>query len=192
MAAAREAGLLVLGSRARRGGRLPRRIGRHDGRGPGRGARRPGEGARRRRSGRARRGRPRSEAALRRGAVVRVRGGGAAPDLRARPVRTAASRPRVAGPSGRAGRPARPEGPEVAASLDEALEPWRAAYPEVAAEGRVVIGSAGQEVVRAAADASLVVVGRRARRSAPGAHIGGVAYAVLHHGRAPVALVPHG
>lgn len=82
--------------------------------------------------------------------------------------------------------------PEVAASLDEALEPWRAAYPEVAAEGRVVIGSAGQEVVRAAADASLVVVGRRARRSAPGAHIGGVAYAVLHHGRAPVALVPHG
>ncbi|MFC8889761.1 universal stress protein [Streptomyces cinereoruber] len=89
--------------------------------------------------------------------------------------------------------PDRPQpGPEVAASLDEALEPWRAAYPEVAAEGRVVIGSAGQEVVRAAADASLVVVGRRARRSAPGAHIGGVAYAVLHHGRAPVALVPHG
>ncbi|MFC8900153.1 universal stress protein [Streptomyces cinereoruber] len=81
--------------------------------------------------------------------------------------------------------------PEVGASLDEALKPWRAAYPEVAAEGRVVIGSAGQELVRAAAGASLVVVGRRTRRSAPGAHIGGVAYAVLHHGRAPVALVPH-
>ncbi|MFC8545165.1 hypothetical protein ACFUIU_31500, partial [Streptomyces sp. NPDC057244] len=33
-------------------------------------------------------------------------------------------------------------------------------------EGRVVAGSAGQELVRAAAGASLVVVGRRARRSA--------------------------
>ncbi|MFE1228501.1 universal stress protein [Streptomyces sp. NPDC058745] len=34
-------------------------------------------------------------------------------------------------------------------------------------------------------------MGRRARRSTLGAHIGSVAHAVLHHSPVPVALVPH-
>ncbi|MFF1511256.1 universal stress protein [Streptomyces sp. NPDC058326] len=81
--------------------------------------------------------------------------------------------------------------PEVERSLDDLLEPWRAKYPEVTAVPRVVLGSAGAELVRAAADSALVVVGRRTRRSTLGAHIGSVAHAVLHHSRAPVVLVPH-
>ncbi|WP_306324713.1 universal stress protein [Streptomyces venezuelae] len=81
--------------------------------------------------------------------------------------------------------------PEFERSLDDLLEPWRAKYPDVTARARVVIGSAGLELVQAAGDAGLVVVGRRTRRSTLGAHIGSVAHAVLHHSRAPVALVPH-
>ncbi|WP_225802417.1 universal stress protein [Streptomyces sp. NK15101] len=81
--------------------------------------------------------------------------------------------------------------PEVERSLDDLLEPWRAEYSGVTATARVVIGSAGVELVQAAGGAGLVVVGRRTRRSALGAHIGSVAHSVLHHSRAPVALVPH-
>ncbi|MFJ5833710.1 universal stress protein [Streptomyces sp. NPDC093089] len=81
--------------------------------------------------------------------------------------------------------------PELERSLDDSLAPWRAKYPEVAAVHRVVVGSAGQVLVEASGDASLVVVGRRTRPAALGAHIGSVAHAVLHHSRAPVAVVPH-
>ncbi|MFF8603138.1 universal stress protein [Streptomyces sp. NPDC015232] len=81
---------------------------------------------------------------------------------------------------------------EIQRSLDDLLEPWRAKFPDVAATGRVTIGSAGQELVHTAADAALVVVGRRTRGSALGTRIGSVAHAVLHHSQSPVALVPHG
>ncbi|GHA93557.1 universal stress protein [Streptomyces termitum] len=81
--------------------------------------------------------------------------------------------------------------PEIERALEDTLAPWRAAHPGVAATASVTIGSAGLELVRAASGAGLVVVGRRTRRPAVGAHIGSVAHAVLHHSRAPVALVPH-
>ncbi|MFE0700645.1 universal stress protein [Streptomyces sp. NPDC058872] len=81
--------------------------------------------------------------------------------------------------------------PEIERSLDDLLEPWRAKYPEVGTEARVVLGSAGLALVGAAAGASLVVVGRRTRHSTLGAHIGSVAHAVVHHSPVPVALVPH-
>ncbi|MFF9431284.1 universal stress protein [Streptomyces sp. NPDC014746] len=77
--------------------------------------------------------------------------------------------------------------PEVRHSLDEALSSWRAKYPDVPATGDVVLGSAGRELVRAAEDAPLLMVGRRIRRSSVGASLGNVAHAVLHHSRAPVA-----
>ncbi|MEV5973143.1 universal stress protein [Streptomyces sp. NPDC051921] len=81
--------------------------------------------------------------------------------------------------------------PEIERSLEELLEPWRAKYPDVEAAARVTIGSAGLELVEAAGDAALVVVGRRLRQAALGAHIGSVAHAVLHHSPVPVAVVPH-
>lgn len=81
--------------------------------------------------------------------------------------------------------------PEIRRSLDELLDPWRVKYPDVEAAARVMVGSAGLELVEAAGDAALVVVGRRTRHSTLGAHIGSVAHAVLHHSPVPVALVPH-
>ncbi|MFD8009013.1 universal stress protein [Streptomyces sp. NPDC058955] len=81
--------------------------------------------------------------------------------------------------------------PEIERSLEELLEPWRAKYPDVETTARVVVGSAGLELVEAAGDAALVVVGRRTRHSALGARIGSVAHAVLHHSPVPVAVVPH-
>ncbi|MEU2076347.1 universal stress protein [Streptomyces sp. NPDC013489] len=81
--------------------------------------------------------------------------------------------------------------PEIKRSVDVMLEPWRTKYPDVEAVARVAVGSAGLELVAVAREASLVVVGRRTRRSTLGAHIGSVAHAVLHHSPVPVALVPH-
>ncbi|MEV4946751.1 universal stress protein [Streptomyces sp. NPDC053755] len=82
-------------------------------------------------------------------------------------------------------------GPEIQRSLDDILEPWRARFPGLVVSGRVTVGSAGQELVRTAEDAALVVVGRRIQRSTLGTRLGSVAHAVLHHSRPPVALVPH-
>ncbi|WP_250404191.1 universal stress protein [Streptomyces cellostaticus] len=78
-----------------------------------------------------------------------------------------------------------------AAALDEALRPWRQKHPgvEVVTESRWI--SPSLLLVEASRGASLVVVGRRVRRSPVGAHIGTVAHAVLHHAAAPVAVVAH-
>jgi len=56
---------------------------------------------------------------------------------------------------------------------------------------QTAVGNAGAHLVDAAADASLVVVGRRIRRTSLGARLGPVTHAVLHHATAPVAVVPH-
>ncbi|WP_333735526.1 universal stress protein [Streptomyces sp. IBSBF 2806] len=77
-------------------------------------------------------------------------------------------------------------------ALAEAVRPWRRKYPDVEVAEASRYGSAAVHVVEAAREASLVVVGRRIRRSPLGAHIGHVTHAVLHHSAAPVAVVPHG
>ncbi|KJY31123.1 hypothetical protein VR46_35630 [Streptomyces sp. NRRL S-444] len=64
-------------------------------------------------------------------------------------------------------------------------------YPEVEVVAHVEQGSGGHVLLAAASDAQLLVVGRRVRESAMGAHIGSVAHAVLHHSACPVAVVPH-
>jgi nucleotide-binding universal stress UspA family protein len=80
---------------------------------------------------------------------------------------------------------------EEASAVDAALAPWREKFPGVEVVEQAAIGNAGGHLVDAAADASLVVVGRRIRRTPLGAHIGPVTHAVLHHATAPVAVVPH-
>ncbi|WP_327186715.1 universal stress protein [Streptomyces sp. NBC_01334] len=79
-----------------------------------------------------------------------------------------------------------------AESLAEVVAPWRKKFPDVEVVEESRYGSPAVHVVDAAREASLVVVGRRIRRSPFGAHIGHVTYAVLHHSTAPVAVVPHG
>ncbi|WP_405653103.1 universal stress protein [Streptomyces sp. NBC_00019] len=77
------------------------------------------------------------------------------------------------------------------AALTEALSPWRKKHPDVEVTEESSYGTPGNHLVDASRDASLVVVGRRIRRSPFGAHIGPVTHAVLHHSTAPVAVVPH-
>ncbi|MFF5439251.1 universal stress protein [Streptomyces achromogenes] len=75
--------------------------------------------------------------------------------------------------------------------LSGVLEPWRQKYPDVEAVEEGDYGSPSLRLIEASRDASLVVVGRRVRRSSVGAHIGTVTHAVLHHSTAPVAVVAH-
>lgn len=75
-------------------------------------------------------------------------------------------------------------------ALAAALAPWRERYPGVHVVEHVEMGSAGQVLLSVAGTAQLMVVGRRARRTAVGARIGSVAHGVLHHADCPVAVVP--
>ncbi|MFC4463639.1 universal stress protein [Streptomyces xiangluensis] len=76
-------------------------------------------------------------------------------------------------------------------AVEVVLAPWREKFPEVEVIEQAAVGNAGGHLVDAAADASLVVVGRRIRRTPLGPRIGPVTHAVLHHTTAPVAVVPH-
>lgn len=76
-------------------------------------------------------------------------------------------------------------------SLAAALQPWRDRFPDVPVVEHVEMGSAGQVLLSVAGRAQLMVVGRRAHRTAVGARIGSVAHGVLHHADCPVAVVPH-
>ncbi|MEU2900170.1 universal stress protein [Streptomyces sp. NPDC006967] len=75
-------------------------------------------------------------------------------------------------------------------ALAAALAPWRERYPDVRVVEHVEMGSAGQVLLSVSGTAQLMVVGRRARRTAVGTRIGSVAYGVLHHADCPVAVVP--
>ncbi|MER5386123.1 universal stress protein [Streptomyces sp. NPDC002688] len=76
-------------------------------------------------------------------------------------------------------------------ALAEALQPWRERFPGVPVVEHVEMGSAGQVLLSLSGQAQLMVVGRRAERSAVGVRIGSVAHAVIHHAPCPVAVVPH-
>ena len=78
-----------------------------------------------------------------------------------------------------------------AEALTEALLPWREKYPDVEVTEESRLGSPAGHLIDLARDSSLVVVGRRIRRSPFGMHIGAVAHAVMHHATAPVAVVAH-
>ncbi|GGV32133.1 universal stress protein [Streptomyces spectabilis] len=69
---------------------------------------------------------------------------------------------------------------------------WRDKYPTVAVTGDIVEGRASPPLVRAAAEACLLVVGRRTREEPyVGTRTGPVTHAVSRHARCPVAVVPH-
>jgi nucleotide-binding universal stress UspA family protein len=76
-------------------------------------------------------------------------------------------------------------------ALAAALLPWREKFPSVEVRERLERGRPAQRLPRAAADAGLLVVGRRTRRGRLGTHTGPVAHAAMHHARCPVAVVPH-
>jgi nucleotide-binding universal stress UspA family protein len=79
----------------------------------------------------------------------------------------------------------------AAEAVAEVLGPWREKFPDVEVVEDSRYGSAAALVVDASREASLVVVGRRIRRSPFGTHVGHVTHSALHHSTAPVAVVPH-
>ncbi|MEH0542004.1 universal stress protein [Streptomyces sp. B21-105] len=76
-------------------------------------------------------------------------------------------------------------------ALSDELRPWQEKYPQVEVVENIRLASPGKAVVQAAEGAALLVVGRRAHRRGTGHHLGPVAQAAIHHGRCPVAVVPH-
>ena len=80
---------------------------------------------------------------------------------------------------------------EAERELARVLGPWREKYPTVEVHEVVANGRAAHLIQGAAADAGLLVVGRRNRPARVGAHTGPVDHAVMHHVRCPVAIVPH-
>lgn len=80
---------------------------------------------------------------------------------------------------------------QEAAALTEVMRPWRQKFPDLSITEESHYGSPASYLVDASADASLVVVGRRHRRAPLRPHIGPITHAVLHHATAPVAVVAH-
>ena len=64
-------------------------------------------------------------------------------------------------------------------------------YPRVDVADSIRLESPAKAVVQAGEGASLLVVGRRRHRTGLAPHLGPVAQAAVHHGRCPVAVVPH-
>ncbi|WP_046499623.1 universal stress protein [Streptomyces odonnellii] len=75
--------------------------------------------------------------------------------------------------------------------LAEALRPWREKFPDVRVVDTVWSESAARAVVRGAAGAGLLVVGRRRKRPPLSPRVGHVLSAAVHHAPCPVAVVPH-
>ncbi|MEI5525572.1 universal stress protein [Streptomyces brasiliscabiei] len=80
---------------------------------------------------------------------------------------------------------------EAREGLDRALKPWREKYPQVEVDEDIRLTSPAKAAVHAAEGAALLVVGRRVHRHGATHHLDHVAHAAIHHGRCPVAVVPH-
>ncbi|GGQ64600.1 universal stress protein [Streptomyces asoensis] len=76
--------------------------------------------------------------------------------------------------------------------LDRVLDPWREKYPQVEVVDSIRLTSPAKAVVQASEGAALLVVGRHPHRHGVTPHLDHVVHAALHHGRCPVAVVPHG
>jgi nucleotide-binding universal stress UspA family protein len=73
--------------------------------------------------------------------------------------------------------------------LAEAIAGRRDLYPGLKVDLQVLRGHAGDALVRASADAQLVVVGARGRGGLAGLLLGSVSQALLQHADCPVAIV---
>jgi nucleotide-binding universal stress UspA family protein len=75
--------------------------------------------------------------------------------------------------------------------LAEAVEDWRERFPGIEVSEEARPGGAAHAVVAASERAALVVVGRRTNPHWRAPHLGPVAHAVIHHAKAPTAVIPH-
>ncbi|MFI1162816.1 universal stress protein [Streptomyces sp. NPDC020801] len=75
--------------------------------------------------------------------------------------------------------------------LSDALRAWQEKYPGVTVRTDVVLLHPAEALLNASRGAALLVVGRRADPQAAEGRLGPVTHAVLHHAGCPVAVVPH-
>lgn len=78
----------------------------------------------------------------------------------------------------------------AAGVIEPLLTEWRATYPEVEVELRIVHDQPAHALVRAAAEADLLVMVRRTHGFPAFLHLGAVARAVLREATCPVEVVP--
>ena len=76
-------------------------------------------------------------------------------------------------------------------ALADELRPWLEKFPNVQVRTLMENGRPAQQLLHAAQDAGLLVVGRKVRPARLGMHTGPVAHAAMHHVHCPVAIVPH-
>ncbi|MFE9028397.1 universal stress protein [Streptomyces iakyrus] len=75
--------------------------------------------------------------------------------------------------------------------LSDALRPWQEKHPRVAVGSDLMLLHPAEALLTASRGADLLVVGRRTDPRAAEGRLGPVTHAVLHHTRCPVAVVPH-
>lgn len=78
---------------------------------------------------------------------------------------------------------------QSALKLEDQLRDWRARFPEVKVDVRVVHDHPSDALVEASREADLVVLERRDRAAPPAAHLGTTARAVLRASHCPVRVV---
>ncbi len=88
--------------------------------------------------------------------------------------------------------PACDSGPQVEERLEEIIGPVRREFPSVEMSGVVREGWPGRELLAAAEDADLLVVGSRGHSAVTGFLIGSVSEYCVTHGRCPVVVVRQG
>jgi nucleotide-binding universal stress UspA family protein len=79
---------------------------------------------------------------------------------------------------------------QATAELDALLRDWRAAYPDVQVETRVVHDHAGHALTEASSTADLLLIVRRGHGAPASTHLGSTARAVLRSAHCPVRVVP--
>ncbi|MFE1834119.1 universal stress protein [Streptomyces sviceus] len=75
--------------------------------------------------------------------------------------------------------------------LSDALREWQEKYPRVKVRPDVVLLHPAEALLNTSRGAELLVVGRRTDPQAVEGRLGPVTHAVLHHADCPVAVVPH-
>jgi nucleotide-binding universal stress UspA family protein len=74
-------------------------------------------------------------------------------------------------------------------SLTDTVAPWRAAFPEVAVQERLLQGPPDEVVAGETSGAALAVVGSRGRGPLAGLLLGSTSQALIHTSKCPVAVV---